>query len=73
VGTPLHVAATLGKMKAANCLVQSGIDLDCQDEVRCQFYVEVAGECLGSSAFFCSTAEIQLYILLVVMATVPLP
>jgi ankyrin repeat protein len=33
MGTALHVAAATGKVKAANCLIQSGIDVDCQDEV----------------------------------------
>ena len=32
-GTALHVAAELGKMKAVSCLIESGIDIDCQEEV----------------------------------------
>ena len=33
-GTALHLVCELGKLKAATCLVESGIDLDCQEEVR---------------------------------------
>jgi hypothetical protein len=59
MGTALHVAAATGKVKAANCLIQSGIDVDCQDEVmmfsvnilegRCSFTGCVGQHC-GNTA-----------------------